>query len=72
MSNTKVYLALMESESYDWYGIGETIESAVNAILNRWNDSETREQIELDELLDHYSINVHCIEMNTAINTEDF
>lgn len=54
-----VYVATMNSESYDWTAIGLTEEEAINTIVREWQEGpghERRDEMTRDELEDYYGI----------------
>lgn len=57
-----VWVATMSSETYDWTGVGQTEDEAINAIVTEWNKSEWREKMTREELEDEYCIWCEFIE----------
>ena len=56
-----VWVAKMESESYEWIAVGKTRAEAINAIVTEWNEgrgSSRRDTMSKDELEEYYGI--HC------------
>lgn len=51
-----VWVATMSSETYDWTGVGQTEDEAINAIVTEWNKSEWREEMTREELEEAYCI----------------
>lgn len=52
-----MYIAIMNSENYEWIGFGKTELKAKNAIGKEWN-SGTREAMTVRELDEYYGIYV--------------
>lgn len=51
-----VWVATMNSESYDWMAVGQTEDEAVDAIVKEWNKSANRVKMTREELEDYYCI----------------
>ena len=60
-----VWVATMESESYEWTAVGRTMDEAVNSIVKEWQEGvgwERRVQMTKEELQDYYGINCEFLE----------
>lgn len=51
-----VWVATMDSESYEWKAVGLTEDEAINAIVTEWNNSPRRDSMTREELEDYYGI----------------
>ena len=52
-----MYVALMDSENYQWVGFGSTKTKAVESIVTKWNNG-MREPMGHKELDDYYGITI--------------
>lgn len=58
-----VWVATMSSETYDWTGVGQTEDEAINAIVTEWNKGVNRTSMTREELEDEYCIWCELIEI---------
>ena len=57
-----VWIATMDSESFEWKAVGRTRAEAINAIVTEWNKDSRRVTMTRRELEDYYGINCEFIE----------
>lgn len=51
-----VWVATMDSESFEWRAAGRTEDEAINAIVKEWNKGANRTKMTREELEDYYCI----------------
>lgn len=51
-----VWVATMNSESFEWRAAGRTEDEAINAIVKEWNKGVNRTKMTREELEDYYCI----------------
>lgn len=61
MKKQKRFIAIMNSESFEWIALGDTEAEAKEAIRKAWNkrDAYKRERLTLEELEDWYGIGIY-------------
>jgi hypothetical protein len=57
-----VWVATMDSESYEWKAVGLTEDEAIDAIAKEWNKSPRRDSMTREELEDFYGIECEFME----------
>lgn len=65
-----VWIATMESESFEWIGVGKTKDEAINAIVNEWQNGvghTRRDPMTREDLEEYYSIGCDYYEFGKCL-----
>lgn len=64
--NNKMYIALMDSESFSWIALGTTKTNAKKALLAEWNEKAYEPFSSVKAMDDEYGITVIELKPDTA------
>ena len=65
-----VWVAIMETEHYEWMAVGKTKDEAVDTIVKEWQEGrgcERRDEMTKEELQEYYGIRCRFLEFGKCL-----